>query len=182
MVEPAAAMASIDYVLPAPPALAWEYLTSPARRLRWQAGVTDIVEQAAGGRRGVGTTNHCVHGKDAIVEEVLDWRPPEYFTINWQMPIPGAPKIKSTYQLTAVDAGTSVEFRMERPRSAKDRAFLEGVLPGITPAFEAGIAALGPLLADEMARRASEDLPEAHVPVSAGRFLEPVDSAAVHSS
>ena len=92
-VEPKAAMVSIDYTLPAPPAIAWDYLTSPARRLRWQAGVTDIVEEAAaGGRRGVGTTNHCVHGKDAVVEEILDWRPTEYFTLNWQMPIPGRPR------------------------------------------------------------------------------------------
>ena len=137
-VELEAAMVSIDYVLPAPPAIAWEYLTSPARRLRWQAGVTDIVEQAAGGRRGVGTTNHCVHGKDAVVEEVLDWRPTDYFTINWQMPIPGAPKVKSTYVLTETDEGTLVEMRMERPRSTKDRAFLEGVLPGHRPGLPGG--------------------------------------------
>ena len=126
-------MVSIDYTLPAPPAIAWEYLTSPARRLRWQAGVTDIVEQAASGRRGVGTTNHCVHGKDAVVEEILDWRPSDYFTLNWQMPIPGSPKVKTTYELTETDDGTAVAMRMERPRSTKDRAFLEGMLPGLAP-------------------------------------------------
>ncbi len=179
-----AAIASIDYVLPAPPAVAWEYLTSPARRLRWQAGVTEIVEEAAaGGRRGVGTTNHCVHGKDAIVEEILDWRPSDYFTLNWQMPIPGAPKVKTTYLLTPTDEGTLVEFRMERPRSAKDRAFLEQMLPGLNPIFEAGIAALTPLVAEEMARRAAEDPLEPALPELAGRFLDvPVDSVAVRSS
>ena len=183
-VEQKAAIASIDYVLPAPPAVAWEYLTSPARRLRWQAGVTEIVEEAAaGGRRGVGTTNHCVHGKDAIVEEILDWRPSDYFTLNWQMPIPGAPKVKTTYVLTPTDEGTAVEFRMERPRSAKDRAFLEQILPGLKPIFEAGIAALTPLVAEEMARRAEEGAVEADLPASAGRFLEsPVDSVAARSS
>jgi uncharacterized protein YndB with AHSA1/START domain len=184
-VEPKAALVSIDYILPAPPAVCWEYLTSPARRLRWQAGVTDIIEQAAGGRRGVGTTNHCVHGKDAIVEEVLDWRPLEYFTINWQAPIPGSPKVVTTYVLTPTDDGTNVEMRMGRPRSAKDRAFLEGVLPGLAPMFEAGIAALTPLVAEEVARQAevSAGLPEPPLPASAGRFLDaPVDSAAVRSS
>ncbi|HEX5450805.1 MAG TPA: DUF2652 domain-containing protein, partial [Candidatus Limnocylindrales bacterium] len=182
-VEPKAALVSIEYTLPAPPAIAWDYITSPARRLRWQAGVTEIVEEAAaGGRRGVGTTNHCVHGKDAVVEEILDWRPPEYYTLDWRMPIPGSPKVRTTYELTETDEGTSVSMRMERSRSAKDRAFLEQMLPGLKPVFEAGIAALTPLVADEMTRRAREAAPEPSIPASAGRFLEPVDSTAVHSS
>ena len=183
-VEPKAALVSIDYTLPAPPAIVWDYLTSPARRLRWQAGVTEIVEEAAtGGRRGVGTTNHCVHGKDAIVEEILDWRPSEYFTLNWQMPIPGSPKVKTTYELTDAAEGTDVSMRMERPRSAKDRAFLEQVLPGLKPIFEAGVAALKPLVAEEMARRAGDAAPEADLPASEGRFLDAsVDSVAGRSS
>ena len=185
VVEPADAIVSIDYDLPAPPAIAWEFLTSPARRLRWQAGVSEVTEATAGGRRGVGTTNHCVHGKDAIVEEILDWRPPEYFTFNWLMPIPGAPKVKATYVLTEKGDGTAVSMRMARPRSAKDRAFVENVLPGLGPMFQAGIAALGPLLDEEMARRAAQasDAAEPPVPASAARFLDgPVDSIEVHSS
>ena len=182
-VEPKAALVSIDYTLPAPPAVAWDYLTSPARRLRWQAGVTEIVEEAAGGRRGIGTTNHCIHGKDAVVEEVLDWRPPEYYTLNWQMPIPGSPKVKMTYELTATDDGTAISMRMERSRSTKDRIFLEQMLPGLKPIFEAGIAALTPLVAEEMARRAAESGAEPALPASEGRFLDaPVDSVAVRSS
>ena len=185
VVEPADAIVSIEYDLPAPPAIAWEYLTSPARRPRWQAGVSEVIEATAGGRRGVGTTNHCVHGKDAIVEEILDWRPPEYFTLNWLMPIPGAPKIKATYVLSETSEGTAVQMRMARPRSAKDRAFVENFLPQLEPMFQAGIAALGPLLEAEMERRAAEsgDAAEPSVPVSAARFLEAsVDSIEVHSS
>ncbi len=200
-VEPKAAIATVEYTLPAPPAIAWEYLTSPARRLRWQAGVTEIVEQAAGGRRGVGTTNHCVHGKDAVVEEILDWRPPDYFTLYWQMPIPGSPRVKTTYELTGTDEGTSIAMRMERPRSTKDRVFLEGMLPGLAPIFQAGIENLTPLVVEEMARReqAAAEAAEPEVPVSAGRFIASpirilddvalgsagpsvVDSAHVHSS
>ena len=129
------------------------------------------------------TTNHCVHGKDAIVEEILDWRPPEYYTLNWQMPIPGSPKVKTTYELAATDEGTAVSMRMERPRSAKDRAFLEQMLPGLKPIFEAGIAALTPLVAEEMARRAVEGDAEPALPASAARFLDaPVDSVAARSS
>ncbi|MFL5711672.1 MAG: SRPBCC family protein, partial [Chloroflexota bacterium] len=164
---------------------AWEYLPSPARRLLWQSGVTEIVEEAAAGRRGVGTTNHCVHGKDAVVEEILDWRPPEYFTLKWQMPIPGSPKVKTTYELTPTNGGTAIAMRMERPRSVRDRAFLDGMLPGLQPIFEAGIATLTPLITAEMARRAieAEGLAEPALPESAGRFLaDPVDSMAASSS
>jgi uncharacterized protein YndB with AHSA1/START domain len=185
VVEPESAIAAVEYDLPAPPALAWDYLTSPARRPRWQAGVSEVIEQTAGGRRGVGTTNHCVHGKDAIVEEILDWRPPEYFTMRWQMPIPGAPKIRAMYTLDATGIGTHVTMRMERPRSSKDRAFLEQLLPMLSPMFQAGIEALRPLLEAEMARRAGDAAsnPEPDLPASAGRFLATaVDPAPARSS
>lgn len=46
--------------------------------------------------QGVGTRNHCMNGKDAIIEEVLDWRPFDYFTVSVQLPIPSAPKIVMT--------------------------------------------------------------------------------------
>ena len=42
--------------------------------------------------RGVGTVNHCIHGKDAVVEEVLDWRPNDYVTVPLAArPIPSDP-------------------------------------------------------------------------------------------
>jgi uncharacterized protein YndB with AHSA1/START domain len=185
VVEPSSTLATLEFDLPAPPAVTWEYLTSPARRPRWQAGVSEVIEQTAGGRRGVGTTNHCVHGKDAIVEEILDWRPPEYFTMRWQMPIPNAPRVRSMDTLVATPDGTHVTMRIERPRSARDRAFLEALLPGLGPVFQAGIDALRPLLEDEMARRTAEAAsnPEPALPTANGRFLDAaVEPMASHSS
>ncbi len=185
IVEPSAALVAVEYDLPAPPAVTWEFLTSPARRMRWQAGVTDVIEQAPGGRRGVGTTNHCIHGKDATVEEILDWRPPEYYTIRWQMPIPNAPKVRTTYALAPTPEGTHVTMRMERPRLAKDRAFLEAILPGLGPVFQASNDALATLLAEEMARQAAEveSRVEPRIPISANRFLGvPVEATAPRSS
>jgi uncharacterized protein YndB with AHSA1/START domain len=185
VIEPAATVVSREFDLPAPPAVAWEFITSPAARPQWQAGVSAVIEKTAGGRRGIGTTNHCVHGKDATVEEILDWRPPEYLTLRWQMPIPNAPKIKMMEALEPTPGGSHVTMRMERPRSAKDRAFLESVLPMLGPVFEAGMAALVPLLEAEMARRAQDAAanPEPAVPASAGRFLQPgVDPRVARSS
>lgn len=60
-------------------------------------GLSDVSQQTAApaagdrpgstrrihGHRGPGTTTHCVHGRDAIVEEILDWRPFEHFTVRF---------------------------------------------------------------------------------------------------
>ena len=63
---------------------------------------------------------------------------------------------------------------------------MEMALPQFEPAVRAGIAALGPLVVEEMARRASDGdsaVPEPVVPASLGRFIsEPVDSDVVRSS
>ncbi len=64
----------------APPQVAWEFMTTPGRRVTWQLGVTGVKVIATGNRRGVGATNHCMHGDGTIIEEVLDWRPYDYFT------------------------------------------------------------------------------------------------------
>ena len=62
---------------------------------------------------------------------------------------------------------------------------MTGAVAQLAPVFEAGIAALTPLIADDMARRAleSDEVPEPALPESGGRFLEaPVDSMAASSS
>ena len=181
---------AMDIELPAPPAIAWDFLTAPSQRTRWQTGTIQIIEDLGGGRRGAGTVNHCVHGKDAVVEEILDWRPAEYLTLNTLMPVPGAPKLKMQEVLDPVgDDRTLLHFRFARPRAAKDRAFLEAVLPQVGPQFERWLGTLAEMLAEEMAerRRTAAGAPEPAVPASAARFLtEPVrsgvDSGAARSS
>jgi len=44
------------------------------RQKWWPADA--VIETTSNKRRGVGTENHCMHGKNAIIEEVLDWSPP----------------------------------------------------------------------------------------------------------
>ena len=60
--------------LPAPPAVVWDWLNSPAKMKLW--GADEMVSLARGQRRGVGTTNHCVHGNQKVTKKVLDWKPP----------------------------------------------------------------------------------------------------------
>ncbi len=181
VVSAADAGQTYEAVFDAPPALVWEYMTSPIRRPKWQHGVTGVEEQAATtGRRGVGTVNHCIHGKDAIVEEVLDWQPYEHVTYRSQLPIPNVPKLVSSYLFEDLgDGRTRVELRFGRPRSAKDRAIAESILPMLDMSIRDGLAHLGPVLEAEMAGRAAAGAPvEPDLPEARGRNIrEPTGAA-----
>jgi uncharacterized protein YndB with AHSA1/START domain len=173
VVEDAQSAWTTSFTFDGPPSIVWEWVTSPARRLQWQIGVDAVNEDSAGGRRGVGTTNHCVHGRDAIVEEVLAWHPPEILTTRFQMPMPGIPKLTRTELFEATPDGDKTLFtvRVQRPSSAKDRAKLEEVAPFLFNAYGNGLAMLAPLIEADVAARAARAVPEPQLPVSAGRNL-----------
>jgi uncharacterized protein YndB with AHSA1/START domain len=176
------AAAVFEAVFEAAPAVAWDYMTSPARRPQWQHGVIAVVQEAGTpGRRGIGTVNHCIHGKDAIIEEVLDWQPYDHVTYRSLLPIPNVPKLVSTYVFENLgDGRTRVAVRFGMPRSAKDRAIATSLLPMLDEMITDGLANLGPLLAATTAARASLDAaPEPDLPASLGRNArEPIVAAA----
>ena len=132
------AFRAIERGYAAPPPAVWEFVTSPAHHSRWQRS-DSFVEAAVNGRRGAGTRNHCVHGKDAIIEDILDWRPFEHVTLTALLPIPGAPKILMTYAFEGrADGGTRFELRFGKPKP-KDLAFFEQVWPTVRSNFDAGL-------------------------------------------
>lgn len=116
----------IDVSTSAPPQTAWEFFTTPGRRLAWQHGLTGLEVEAAGNRRGVGTTNHCLHGASAIIEEVLDWRPYDYVTYRSTMPTPlGTVRLLSTTEFEPTsDGGTIIHHRIASPGTATERAVM----------------------------------------------------------
>lgn len=76
-----------DFVLHAdfstPPAVTWEWLQDPDKRNRWNGGhVTWSVGERPQGRSGVGSSNHCAHGKSLSTEVMVDWHPFEYYTAH----------------------------------------------------------------------------------------------------
>ena len=184
VVEPKDAARTYTASFPAPPSIVWDYVTSPIRRPAWQQGVIAVEELAAQpGRRGVGTVNHCIHGKNAIVEEVLDWRPYEYVTYRAQLPEPGTPPLIDTYLFEDDGAGgTRVEMRFGKPKSAKQRAILERMLPALDAMMTAALAALRPAIDAEMEARHADAVtgpPEPSVPAGEARNLrEPVTRTA----
>ena len=182
-VEPAAAARTYEAEFDAPQAIVWDWITSPARRIQWQHGATGIdVVAGPAGRRGVGTVNHCIHGKDTIVEEVLDWRPYDYVTYRSQLPQPGVPKLVNSFVLTDLgDGRTRVEMRIARPRSAKDRAIGAMLLPALDDSINQGLAALRPLIeaAAAESRAAAAAVTEPELPVTSGRNVsQPIAASA----
>jgi hypothetical protein len=130
------------FSLPVEPEVAWDWLTSPERRAIWQADRIDPM--TAGGRERVGATSHCIHGADALVEEISDWRPFRYFTKRYHFP--RVDPMLVTFELERENGGTAVAWRGEQVR-ADQRAGWEEVSPGIQSMVEGMIERLSEELA-----------------------------------
>ena len=114
-----------------------------------------------------------LEGGDAIIEEVLDWQPNDHVTYRSLLPAPGVPKLVNTFAFEDLDDGrTRMTARFARPRSAKDRAIAEGLVPMLDDTVGRGLAALTALLAARSNAAADADAPaEPDLPVSRGRNL-----------
>lgn len=64
----------------APPPVVWDWLNNPEKRSRWMHDRRWSADARPGGRTSVGSRNHCAHGKNTIIETILDWRPFDYVT------------------------------------------------------------------------------------------------------
>jgi uncharacterized protein YndB with AHSA1/START domain len=123
-VEPAEAMLTLSVPVRVPPQVAWDFLTRPGQRMSWQPWVTEVtIKGAIGGRRGPGSANHCMHGKDAVVEEILDWRPYDYVTDRTVLDTPDGPvKVLHTIELEPTSSGTTIHLRFAPPRTKREMA------------------------------------------------------------
>ena len=155
----------IEFDIAAPRPTVWEHFTLPGLRPKWR-GADEVREATEGGRRGVGTTNHCMHGAHAIIEEVVDWRPFDYLTLTTLVPLPAAPKVLMTYRFSEnPDGGTHIEIRVAKPKP-KDIAFLEKVGAEFQKNITSEVAALRLMLEGQ-----GSAVGEPPLPASAGRFV-----------
>ena len=145
-----------------PPQVAWEFLTTPGQRMSWQPWVTEVtVQGATGGRRGPGSTNHCMHGKDAVVEEILDWRPYDYVTDRTILDTPGGPvKVLHTIELEPAATGTTVHFRFGAPKTRREMALMKDIGPAYGQALQASAPTLIAQLDAKLAAREANLGPE----------------------
>jgi uncharacterized protein YndB with AHSA1/START domain len=71
----------IDFLTP--PAVTWEWIHNPEKRNSWNGGhVTWSAGDRLQGRPGIGSSNHCAHGKSITTEVIVDWHPFEYYTAH----------------------------------------------------------------------------------------------------
>ena len=140
----------------------WEYFTQPGLRPKWRAA-DEVRETVSGGRRGVGTTNHCMHGPHAIIEEILDWRPFDYLTLTTLLPMPNTPKVLMSYTFIETDdGGTHIEIRVARAKP-KDTDFLAHVFEEFQKNISNEIAKLSQLFEHADNLEAVHDVPKPSV-------------------
>ncbi len=159
MVDPETSVVNIIFPAPVPPQVAWEFMTAPGQRMSWQPWVTQVeIKDATGGRRGPGTANHCMHGKDAIIEEILDWRPYDYITDRTVLATPHGPvKLLHTIEFEPDSDGTIIHMRFGPPKSKREQA----LMPGIGPPYEAALRSALPSLLAQLDEALAAREPEA---------------------
>jgi uncharacterized protein YndB with AHSA1/START domain/class 3 adenylate cyclase len=156
----------LTFDIAAPRQVVWDHFVQPDLRPKWRAA-DEVREQQSGGRRGAGTTNHCMHGAVAIIEEVLEWRPFDSITITTLLPAPAAPKILMSYLFTdGDDGGTRVEIRIAKPKP-RDQAFVDHAAHHFAGTITAEVDVLRSMIEGLSAVEPGEpSLPATH-----GRFL-----------
>lgn len=157
---------TVSVATSAPPQVAWEFLTVPGRRTAWQSGVTDVLlADSPGNRRSVGATIHCMHGSEAVLEEILDWRPYDYWSNRSTINTPAGPiRMLCTVELEPTASGTTIHFRYAAPKTPKERAIFVALAPMYEGIFKASNAAMISQLEAELAVRRADPPPEPDLP------------------
>jgi hypothetical protein len=102
-----------------------------------------------------------MHGKDAVVEEILDWRPYDYVTDRTILDTPGGPtKLLHTIELEPVPDGTVIHYRFAAPKTKRERGLMEHIGPAYGEALRSGVPTLIAELDAELAKREADRGPE----------------------
>ena len=145
-----------------PPQVAWEFITMPGQRMTWQPWVTEVaVKRTTGGRRGLGSANHCMHGKDAVIEEILDWRPYDYVTDRTVLATTSGPvRVLHTVEFEPGEAGTTIHFRYGAAKTRREKALMDVIAPAYGQALRSGLPSLIAQLDAALAARDADGDPE----------------------
>ena len=83
-IKPEEADAILTRTISASPSVVWEWMNNVQKRLLWET-FHDIRPAVTGRRTGKGSRNHCAHGENVVIETIVDWRPFEYYTLDYPM-------------------------------------------------------------------------------------------------
>ena len=140
----------VTYELPGRVSIVWDWMSDPAKRRQWN-GADSIDAETSGSPSGVGTVNHCVHGKMQINEEIVDWKPFNYVTFRNHAPF-GTFLFMVAFEPT--DGGTRVQFRV-KPEGGRLK-FAVAYRVGMKPNLDKGMARLAELLVTAEERPAAD--------------------------
>ncbi len=98
--------------LPAPAPVVWDFLNDPAKRSLWDRN--EIRPEKSDARRGIGSRNHCIHGKNSErLQTILDWRPFDYYTMDDRPSTSDKTEIMMTFQLIPTASGTQLNIHLK---------------------------------------------------------------------
>jgi uncharacterized protein YndB with AHSA1/START domain len=99
------AWATVREQTTAPPAVVWDHIIDPLKRMGWLNAYGMDLQGSDDGRIGPGTEFHCAHGDDELVVfTILDLRPYEYITVMMQFQADSV--VTYTYHLMPSGSGT----------------------------------------------------------------------------
>jgi hypothetical protein len=102
-----------------------------------------------------------MHGKDAVVEEILDWRPYDYVTDRTVIDTPSGPvKLLHTIELEPDTEGTTIHMRFAAPKTRREKELMRHIGPAYADALRANLPSLVAQLDAALAARAAGRAPE----------------------
>ncbi len=106
-----------------------------------------------------------MHGKDAVIEEILDWRPFDYVTDRTILATPGGPvKVLHTIEFEPSATGTTIHFRYGPAKTRREKAAMDVIAPAYGQALRSGIPSLTAQLDAAQAARDADRGPEPELP------------------
>ena len=83
--------------------------------------------------------NHCVHGDGEVLEEVLDWRPPDYWTTRFEIPGVMVGMMTDTVESFGEGSRVTVRMRVVEPVELQARQEMLAVVAPILDAAADGL-------------------------------------------
>src|SRR5439155_17841067 len=92
--------------------------------------------------------NHCVHGKNSVYEEILDWKPYRYMTDRSRTPM--GPMLMM-FELSALGDGdrTKVTVRIKPEGGLKQKLMMKAFGKKMQQGFDKGMANMAEMLEAE---------------------------------
>lgn len=100
-------MGQLEFNFPYPPDVMWQYITAPEFRSVINGSESQEFKDLSAGRAGIGSLYVCAHGKNQVLQPILDWEPFEGYTTSDL--IMGA-QLLHTIQVIPAGDGTNLRY------------------------------------------------------------------------